>query len=63
MRPEAIESFYSILNEKYQTYVGPGHWFGMDRRYMRIGFAWPDINELNDGLNNIHHALEQVNNH
>ena len=36
-----VERFYTVLNEKYRTFVGPGHWFEMNRRYMRIGYAWP----------------------
>ena len=48
-----IENFYSTLNNKYGTYVGPGHWFEMDKRYMRIGFGWPNTQELENGLKNI----------
>ncbi|HEY6162614.1 MAG TPA: pyridoxal phosphate-dependent aminotransferase, partial [Bacteroidia bacterium] len=28
-----IAEFYSLLNKKYKTLVGPGHWFGMPRSY------------------------------
>jgi len=45
-----IEKFYAILNNKYGTYVGPGHWFEMPKHYMRIGYAWSSITELKDGL-------------
>lgn len=45
-----IELFYKILNEKYGTYVGAGHWFDMEKRYFRIGFGWPSENELREGL-------------
>jgi aspartate/methionine/tyrosine aminotransferase len=40
-----VDRFYRIMNEKYKTFVGPGHWFEMDRRYMRIGYGWPKTDE------------------
>ena len=55
-----VEEFYRILNGKYGTYVGPGHWFGMDRRFMRIGFGWPAADELAGGLANISSAVEEA---
>lgn len=55
-----IDKFYRILNEEFGTYVGPGHWFEMDRRYMRIGFGWPPHDELNAGLANIKLSLEKA---
>ncbi|MCX6081070.1 MAG: pyridoxal phosphate-dependent aminotransferase [Chloroflexi bacterium] len=55
-----IEAFYKILNEKYKTFVGPGHWFGMERRYMRIGFGWTSTAELQEGLQNLSLAAEQA---
>jgi len=33
-----------------RTYVGPGHWFDQDRRFFRLGFAWPTREELARGL-------------
>lgn len=54
------EKFYRILNERYATYVGPGHWFEMDKRYMRIGFGWPKAEELKKGLENISLALKEA---
>lgn len=51
------EQFYSTLNEKYKTHVGPGHWFEMDKRYMRIGYGWPTKAELIEGLENIQKTL------
>ena len=62
IRPDVridVDEFYRILNGKYGTYVGPGHWFGMDRRFMRIGYAWPAAGELEEGLNNISSAIEE----
>jgi aspartate/methionine/tyrosine aminotransferase len=45
-----LDNFYRTLLEKYGTYVGPGHWFDMPRQYMRIGFGWPSIPQLDEGL-------------
>jgi len=55
-----VDAFYRILNEKYGTFVGPGHWFGMDRCYMRIGYGWPRAEELAGGLASISAALEEA---
>lgn len=55
-----LDKFYKVLNEKYKTFVGPGHWFEMDRRYMRIGFGWPSNQELEQGLQCITNAIEEV---
>jgi aspartate/methionine/tyrosine aminotransferase len=60
MLSDQVDVFYKILNEKYSTFVGPGHWFGMDRCYMRIGYGWPTLNELEDGLKNISLAVEEA---
>jgi len=38
--------FYTTLLQKYQTMVGPGHWFSMPDTYMRIGFGWVDEQTL-----------------
>jgi aspartate/methionine/tyrosine aminotransferase len=55
-----IEAFYRVLNERYATFVGPGHWFEQDRRYLRIGFGWPTTSELEKGLANITLALDDA---
>jgi aspartate/methionine/tyrosine aminotransferase len=57
-----VNRFYQILNEKYKTFVGPGHWFEMDRRYMRIGYGWPKTDELRRGLQNISRAVKEAQN-
>lgn len=44
------DRFYRVLLEQHGTYVGPGHWFEMPKRFMRIGFAWPSEAELRAGL-------------
>ena len=55
-----VEKFYSVLNKKYSTYVGPGHWFEMDKRFMRIGFGWPSYSELEEGLSAISLTLKEI---
>ena len=44
------DAFYDRLLSEHGTYVGPGHWFGQDRRGFRLGFAWPETDELERGL-------------
>ena len=55
-----ISKFYRILNEKYGTFVGPGHWFESDDRYFRIGYAWPTEDELRNGLATITKAISDA---
>ena len=55
-----VEKFYKIMNDKYGTYIGPGHWFGFDDRYMRIGYAWPLEEELRAGLAGISAAIREA---
>ena len=60
IRPDApvdVERFYRHLNES-GTFVGPGHWFEQDRRYMRLGFGWPTPSELEEGLEAITAAVQ-----
>jgi aspartate/methionine/tyrosine aminotransferase len=54
-----MKKFYSTLNSKYETFVGPGYWFEMPAHYMRIGFGWPSNEELNQGLKNITACLNE----
>ena len=54
------KKFYETLNSKYQTYVGPGHWFEMPGNYMRIGYGWPTNEELKQGLKNISLCLDEL---
>ena len=54
-----LDFFYKILNSKYGTYVGPGHWFAMDKRYMRLGYGWPKDADLKQGLENISLCLQE----
>jgi len=55
-----MDLFYNTLYNKYKTLVGPGHWFEMDKRYMRIGYGWPETNMLQKGLNNISLTLKDT---
>lgn len=55
-----INEFYRVLNEKYGVFVGPGHWFDMDDRYFRIGYAWPTDEELRQGLLLLLQAIKDV---
>jgi aspartate/methionine/tyrosine aminotransferase len=45
-----VDEFYESLLRDFGTYVGPGHWFDQDRRGFRLGFAWPEPDELERGL-------------
>ncbi len=56
----SVEKFYQILNGEFGTFVGPGHWFEMDRRYMRVGYAWPKESELRAGLEAISSAVRMA---
>jgi aspartate/methionine/tyrosine aminotransferase len=49
-RPFDADRFYESLLAEHGTYVGPGHWFGQNRRGFRLGFAWPRTGELERGL-------------
>ena len=53
-----LEYFYQQLFSRYGTMVGPGHWFNMPDRFMRIGFAWNDAATLATGLDNISRCLD-----
>jgi len=59
IRPEIdadLDAFYEALLERHGTYVGPGHWFDQDRRFFRLGFAWPTREELARGLDGLDSA-------
>ncbi len=44
------DRFYARLFERYATIVGPGHWFEQPDRSFRLGFGWPTIDRLEEGL-------------
>ncbi|MCX6204153.1 MAG: pyridoxal phosphate-dependent aminotransferase [Bacteroidetes bacterium] len=52
--------FHEVLLNKYSTYVGPGHWFEQDDRYMRIGYSWDKTEKLEKGMGNIVKAIQEL---
>jgi len=54
-----FDRFYSALLQEHGTYVGPGHWFEMPRRFFRVGFGWPTETELTRGLDSISVVLHK----
>ena len=52
--------FHKTLLQKYSTYVGRGHWFEEDGRYMRIGYSWDKSEKLIKGLSNILQAIGET---
>jgi aspartate/methionine/tyrosine aminotransferase len=55
-----VEAFYRVLWNDYRTMVGPGHWFDMDDRYMRIGFGYPDEETMRQGLAHVEEAARRA---
>ena len=55
------KDFYDILENKYGTFVGPGRWFYQTDQYFRLGFGWPKMDELQNGLSNITNAVRAIN--
>jgi len=45
-----VDRFYRDLLDQHGTYVGPGHWFDQERWCFRLGFGWPETDELRRGL-------------
>jgi aspartate/methionine/tyrosine aminotransferase len=54
-----LEQFHHKLLHDLGTAVGPGHWFGFDDRYMRVGFGWPTLEGVQSGLDCILKAVER----
>ena len=52
--------FYRLLLDDYRTMVGPGHWFEMDDRYLRIGFGYPEDATMRQGLVNLDEAARRA---
>ncbi|MFX1547819.1 MAG: aminotransferase class I/II-fold pyridoxal phosphate-dependent enzyme [Promethearchaeota archaeon] len=52
-----IDKFYETLKMAYKTFVAPGHWFEVDKRFMRIGYGYPSKQELEGGLQCIEKAI------
>lgn len=55
-----LDRFYALLLDRYATAVGPGHWFEQPRHYLRIGYGWPSLTALGQGLTNISRALAEA---
>ena len=63
LKPDApvdVDRFYQVLNEEYGTYVGPGHWFEMERRHFRLGYGWIAPDKLARGLETLAEAAEKA---
>jgi aspartate/methionine/tyrosine aminotransferase len=58
--PVDIEKFHEILLNNFKTYVGRGHWFEADPRFMRIGYSWEKSEKLEKGLSNILKAISRA---
>ncbi len=54
------DRFHDILLNTYATYVGRGHWFEADPRYLRIGYSWDTSEKLQKGLGNILKAIDEA---
>ena len=55
-----MDRFYEMLGTTHRVAVGPGHWFEMDRRHMRIGFGYPSASGLQEGLDAITASLDKA---
>ncbi|HEX5155563.1 MAG TPA: pyridoxal phosphate-dependent aminotransferase [Parafilimonas sp.] len=58
--PVDASKFHDVLLHTYSTYVGRGHWFEEDGRYMRIGYSWDKTEKLEKGLSNILKAINEA---
>ncbi|CAM5765711.1 aminotransferase [Labrys miyagiensis] len=56
-----LDLFHRRLLDEQGTYVGPGHWFEMSKRYFRIGYGWPTEEELIGGLQGVSTLLREAN--
>ncbi len=45
-----FSDFQNTLYHDNQTVVGYGHWFEQSERYFRIGFGYPSLEDLSEGL-------------
>jgi aspartate/methionine/tyrosine aminotransferase len=53
------DAFHAALRDR-GVWVGPGEWFGLERRYFRLGWGWPDLPELERGLAEIDDVLDAL---
>ena len=54
------ERFYRLLRDDYRTAVGPGHWFEVSDRHMRLGFGYPTADQMRRGLDNLAAAARRA---
>lgn len=55
-----LPTFYRQLLAAHGTYVGAGHWFEMSDNYFRLGYGWPTLKELGEGLDGISAAIREA---
>jgi len=55
-----MKRFHDILLNTYGTYIGCGHWFEEDDRYLRIGYSWDKSEKLEKGLKNILRSIDEA---
>lgn len=63
IRPDVkidLPAFYQRLYSVHGTYVGAGHWFEMPDNYFRIGFGWPTLPQLSEGLDGISASIRET---
>ena len=58
--PVDLDAFYGGLFERHGTVVGPGHWFDQPRRHFRLGYGWPTLERLGEGLSNLSLAATEA---
>ena len=45
------------LEQRYGTFVGPGHWFEQSAHHFRLGWGWPEDEALAKGLQHLDDAV------
>lgn len=63
IRPDVkidLPKFYDRLYSAHGTYVGAGRWFKMPDNYFRVGFGWPTLPQLSEGLEGISAAIRDA---
>lgn len=63
IRPDVkldLPTFYHRLYSVHGTYVGAGRWFEMPDNYFRVGFGWPTLTQLSEGLDGISAAIRDA---
>ncbi len=55
-----MQVFHDLLLTTHKTYLGRGHWFDEDPRFVRIGYGWETPEKLSKGLRNIVAVVEAL---